>query len=63
MINYAPDGMAGGGAALLAPQWSVLWSQAGLPAERLAANTVLATKPQATSAFEPERISGLCASS
>jgi hypothetical protein len=59
MLNYAPDGMSGGGAFRAEP-WSLQWSVESAPISKLPVSTP--TRP-AGPIFQPERMSGFCASS
>jgi hypothetical protein len=62
MMNYAPDGMAAGG-ALRAAAWALAWCPDAVAVDSLPFSVGVAPERPAvrTAVFQPERMSGFCA--
>jgi hypothetical protein len=61
MMNYAPDGMAGGG-ALRAAAWALVWCPDAVAGDTVRFSVGVAPERPVirTAVFQPERMSGFC---
>ena len=75
MLDYAPDCLAGDGSALYGQEWTVAWDSEAMSADVSLVSRLMAASKEVTSdasakpmvgrvspKFQPERMSGYCAS-